>query len=131
MKHWSGGYLGLPYLDQGRTLAGIDCWGLCFLVMAAHGRPVPSYAGLYASHEERREIAGLIQAAKPEWKRVQPAQELDLVSFRRGGLESHIGIVVRPGTMLHITRDKPSCLERYDAGYWAGRLTGTWRYAGH
>lgn len=127
--HWSERFLGLPYEPQGRSETGVDCWGLCFLVLPAFGRSVPSYAGLYASEQERAEIAGLIDDAKPQWQRVDQAQELDLVTFRRGGLESHIGIVVRPGQMLHVTKDKPSCIERYDTGYWANRLTGIWRHA--
>lgn len=126
--HWSDQYLGLPYAPQGRSLAGLDCFGLAWLVLNAFGRPVPSYAGLYASEEERAEIAGLIAGAKPQWRLVERADEFDLVTFRRGALESHVGIVVRPGLMLHITKDKPSCIERYDAGYWANRLTGTWRH---
>lgn len=127
--HWSEQYLGIPYAEQGRAATGSDCWGLVCLVLPARGRPVPSYAGLYASAAERQEIAGLIEGAKPQWRRVDQAQELDLVTFRRGRLESHIGIVVRPGLMLHITQDKPSCIERYDTGYWANRLTGIWRHA--
>lgn len=130
MTHWSERYLGLPYAPQGRSLAGLDCWGLVFLVLPTFGRPVPSYAGEYASAEERQEIAGLIDGAKPQWQRVDDAQALDLVTFRRGRHESHIGIVVRHGHMLHITQDKPSCIERYDAGYWANRLTGIWRHMG-
>lgn len=128
MTHWSDQYLGLPYASQGRSLAGVDCWGLVFIVLPAFGRPVPSYAGKYASAEERQEIAGLIDGAKPQWRRVDGAEAFDLVTFRRGRHESHIGIVVRPGHMLHITQDKPSCIERYDTGYWANRLTGTWRH---
>ncbi len=129
MTHWSDEYLGLPYTPQGRSLAGLDCWGAVFLVLPAHGLPVPSYAGEYASAEERQEIAGLIDGAKPQWRRVEAAQELDLVTFRRGRHESHVGIVIKPGLMLHITQDKPSCIERYDTGYWANRLTGIWRHA--
>ena len=127
--HWSADYLGLPYAPQGRSQTGVDCFGLVWLVLNRFGLPVPSYAGEYASEEERAEIAGLIDGAKPHWQRVNAAQELDLVTFRRGGLESHVGIVVKPGRMLHVSTKAPSCIERYDTGYWANRLTGIWRHA--
>lgn len=129
MTHWSERYLGLPYAPQGRSLAGLDCWGLCWAVLPAFGLPVPSYAGEYASEQERDEIAGLINHAKPQWLRVENAEELDLVTFRRGRIDAHVGVVVRPGLMLHVTKEKPSCIERYDVGYWANRLTGIWRHA--
>jgi probable lipoprotein NlpC len=125
---WSEQYLGLPYLTQGRSTEGLDCWGLAYVVLNAFGRPVASYAGQYASEAERGEIAGLIGGAKSDWKQVQLAQEFDLVTFRRGQLDGHVGIVVRAGLMLHITKGKLSCIERYDAGYWANRLTGIWRH---
>lgn len=127
--HWSEQYLGLPYEPQGRSLAGVDCFGLCWLVLRSIGAPVPSYAGDYASPEERSEIAALISGAKPAWHKVDQAMEYDLVTFRRGMIESHIGVVVKPGLMLHITRGQPSCIEDYTTGRWANRLTGIWRHA--
>ena len=128
-SRWHEAFLGIPYEHGGRSMSASDCYGLAYLILNRSGHSLPSYAGLYASEQEREEIAGLIDGAKPQWQRVEQAQELDLVTFRRGGLESHIGIVVRAGLMLHITKDKPSCIERYDTGYWANRLTGIWRHA--
>jgi|TARA_A100001391_G_scaffold50885_1_gene30943 cell wall-associated NlpC family hydrolase len=128
MIHWSAQFVGLPYADLGRSRAGVDCWGLAWLVYDWLGIPLPTYEGGYASTEERREIAQLIEGAKSEWTRVEVPQDFDLVTIRRGLLESHIGIVVAPGRMLHVTSGKPSCLEHYSGGPWAARLTGIWRH---
>ncbi|MEP1881822.1 MAG: NlpC/P60 family protein, partial [Roseibium sp.] len=126
--HWSAHFIGLPYADLGRTHEGVDCWGLVRLALSAHDIHVPSYAGGYASTEERAEIAGLISGAKPQWQKVDAGRELDVVTFRRGRLESHIGLVVRPGVMLHVTEGQPSCLVSYLDCQWERRLTGFWRH---
>lgn len=129
-RHWSERFIGLAYADLGRTPEGVDCWGLVRLVLASQGIDVPCYSGGYASTQERAEIAGLIEGAKPSWIRSLVPQELDLVTFRRGRLESHVGIVVEPGRMLHVTSGMPSCIESYRDEYWSARLTGFWRHAG-
>ncbi|ADZ70129.1 C40 family peptidase [Polymorphum gilvum] len=128
-SHWSTDFVGLDYLDLGRTAKGVDCWGLVRLALAAHGIEVPSYAGAYGSTAERAEIAALIDGAKPDWHRVASARELDVVTFRRGRLESHCGLVVRPGLMLHVSEGKASCIESYLDDHWTRRLTGFWRHA--
>ncbi len=127
-KHWSDGFIGLPYADLGRSPDGVDCWGLARLVYASLDIELPSYADGYASTEERAEIAGLIDGAKPQWTKVDEPEAFDLVTFRRGRLESHVGIVVEPGCMLHVTSGAPSRIERYLDDQWRARLTGFWRH---
>lgn len=131
--HWSEPFLGLPHVPLGRSPAGVDCWGLVHLVYAAHGRLLPSYAGDYASIEERAEIAALIGSAKVSsaWRQVDAPEPLDVLTFRHGKSDGHVGIVVRPGRMLHAMQGKLSCIEDYTLPRWACRLTGIWRYAAH
>ncbi|WP_346915020.1 peptidoglycan endopeptidase [uncultured Roseibium sp.] len=98
------------------------------LVLGEFGVHVPSYTEGYAAVSERAEISGLINGAKTFWHPVEDPRELDVVTFRRGRLECHVGIVVRPGLMLHVTDDRPSCIELYRDEHWARRLTGFWRH---
>lgn len=128
VTHWSEQFVGLPFADLGRDRAGVDCWGLVRLALAHHGIDVPSYAGGYADAGERVEISGLINGAKPFWNQVEDPRELDVVTFRRGRLDCHVGLIVRPGFMLHVTEGLSSCVENYRDGYWARRLTGIWRH---
>lgn len=127
---WSDRYIGIPWAEHGRSRLGVDCWGLAWLVYSDLGIAVPSYVGDYADATERAEIAGLIGGAKTvdTWRMVDVAAPFDLVVFHRAGIECHVGIVVSPGLMLHVIRDRDSHLARYDSGYWSGRLTGTWRH---
>ncbi|PZR89637.1 MAG: phage tail protein [Stutzerimonas stutzeri] len=130
MTHWSTPYIGLPYLNHGRDRAGCDCWGLVVLVYReCLGIELPSYAGDYVSTDERGEIAELIAHHREvgPWQSVEDPREFDVAIFRRGPHASHAGIVVRPGSMLHVPFDQAR-IEDYRRGQWAPRLTGIYRH---
>lgn len=132
MKHWTNAYIGIPYREFGRDRDGVDCWGLPVLVYAGElGITLPTYAGAYTSVEEHEELARHIDSvtANGAWHRVdrQP-HAFDLAIFRRGRLETHVGIIVSPGLMLHVAGDDQSKLEHYNTGRWSHRLTGVYRH---
>ena len=134
MPHWSEAYVGMPYAGLGRTDAGVDCWGLVYLVYAqVLGIALPSYVDGYADWQERAEISGLIGQAKHSstWRMLdtgEPTRAYDLAVFRTGRLDTHIGVIVRPGLMLHITDQRPACIEPLEATPWRQRRSGVWRH---
>jgi cell wall-associated NlpC family hydrolase len=128
---WSNDFVGIHYVEFGRDRAGIDCWGLAKLVYAESlGIELPGYIEQYTSREERRELDALISSAavSETWTRVVQAATFDIVVFRRGHLDTHVGVVVSPGLMLHVSADHHSRLEHYHSGRWAHRLTGIYRH---
>lgn len=131
MTHWSARYLGLPHRDLGRSRTGADCWGLLRLVYSAElGVELPSYAGAYHSAAEAAEIAALIDGAEDWSDWVPVATEhapFDAALFRRGPHRSHVGIIVRPGLMLHMA-ETGARIEDYRLPRWSGRLTGLYSH---
>ncbi len=130
MMHWSTRYLGTPYLELGRSLAGVDCWGLVTVVYQMDlGIELPSYAGDYVSTDERAEISALIGQNKRvgPWQAVTEPAPYDVAVFRRGPHESHVGLVAIPGCMLHVPYDHAK-VESYLSGRWGQRLTGFYRH---
>ncbi|QND45195.1 C40 family peptidase (plasmid) [Rhizobium lusitanum] len=128
---WSNEFVGIPYVAFGRDRAGVDCWGLAKLVFAEIlGIELPSYIEQYTSQEERSELDALIGSAAGSeiWVGTVQAATFDIVVFRRGHMEAHVGIVVSPGLMLHTSADDHSRLEHYSSGRWAHRLTGIYRH---
>lgn len=128
---WSNGYVGIPYADMGRDRLGCDCWGLARLVYAERlAIKLPAYSGGYVSAEEQAEVASLIgqETATPVWRTVSPPQPFDLLLFRHGRHESHVGIFVSAGVMLHMATDDQSKIERFDQGRWAARFVGGFCY---
>lgn len=133
MTHWSRDYVGLPWKFAGRSSEGVDCWGLLWLVYReVLGIPIASYAPETTDAPEREQIASLMagELVKSPWVDIQPGQEreFDMAIFKRAGIESHVGIVVTPGRMLHITHDTESRVERFDQGRWKPKLVGLRRH---
>lgn len=133
MTHWSYAYLGIPHLDRGRDRHGCDCWGLARLVYReCLGIDLPSYAEAYVSAGEQAEVAALIaggiDAAGSPWEQVALPMPYDLVLFREGRHDSHVGIIAARGRFLHVPGHGSSCIEPLSGLTWSRRLRGIYRH---
>lgn len=130
--HWSNAYVGVPYKDKGRSLEGVDCWGVPYLVLRElAGVEVPSYTESYAGAAEVREVSALFgQLNSWPWRPVELGQEreFDVAFFRTGNCASHCGIVVKPGWMLHVLDGYHARVEEFTGGRWSLRLLGIARH---
>lgn len=128
---WSNRYVGIPFRDHGRDRAGVDCWGLAWLIYRDElGITLPDYLG-YASAEEQEEVSALFlgAAASPLWVPVTgQAQPFDIALFRRGRLTTHLGVVVRPGLMIHVEGEDHAKLAGHCVGAWGRILAGHYRH---
>lgn len=130
-RSWTRDYIGLPFMPDGRDRAGIDCWGLvCLVYREQLDIELPSYSGVYteASREALRIVAGQYQSWRQNWEPVDFPRALDVVLFRIGGLNAHVGIVIDRRHMLHILSGIDSCIEAYAGLIWRDRLQGFYRW---
>jgi len=123
-------FVGLPYVSRGRGPA-YDCWGLVTLVyreMAA--TDLPSFAEAYTTAEDRDEVATLIAGHLAPWIEIPPGDErvLDCVLMSEGRALRHIGVVVKPGFLLHVASGHESRIERYHDSTFKRRVKGFFRY---
>lgn len=126
-------YIGLTWKSHGRTRDGIDCWGLVVLVyLEQFGKKIPSYSGAYASAEEIKEVASLIQHQRSTWRQIQLPEIGDVVLLRYpvSTKASHTGVYVGDGMMLHIRKGANACIERLGAPFWKARVEGYFRHVG-
>lgn len=124
-------YVGLPFLDRGRSLVGLDCWGLlCLVYRELRGIELPSYAEAYVTAADRAGIAALIADEISPWQPVPAGEEMpfDGVLMREGKFPRHIGLVTLPGKLLHVDRGETSRIESYRAGLLACRVVGFYRF---
>jgi cell wall-associated NlpC family hydrolase len=125
-------FVGIPYLDQGRTAAGLDCYGLVVLVYREiWGIELPSYAERYVTGADRRALAGLVSDGLCDWREIGAGDEdaFDVCLMRDGREISHVGLVVGYGRVLHVERGGLSRIERYRNGMLGARVAGFYRYA--
>jgi hypothetical protein len=125
-------FVGIPWQAKGRSLQAADCWGICYLVHAAVGNMLPSFADDYMDPADRAWNAALIDGAKPAWDRVPfgGERDLDVILMTEAGVPCHIGVVARPGLVLHAVLGKDSVIEPYTTGKLRHRIAGIYRYRG-
>lgn len=116
----------VPYLENGRTRDGWDCWGLVVEAFKLVGVDLTPYEDistkevLKAYHEIRTQVGN--------WHKVtiHEAQPWDIVHLR----PAHLGIVVRKGYMLHVMENIDTCVVCYKNPMWFSLIEGFYRHVG-
>jgi len=124
--------LGIPFAPGGRDRRGVDCWGLVRLgLRELHGIEVPEVGPYDITRRETCARLAEEQSENGLWQSVPLGRERagDVVLCELGGMPLHVGLVVAPGVMLHVTRGGHSTLASYRSGIWARRLMGIWRWS--
>lgn len=91
--HWINDYICCPYVDGGRDLNGLDCWGLIRDVLQKHyGTPVLGSFGNVTAADKKGMTLGfkqVVQAFTPS-----PPQAASVAAGFRGENLIHVGVCV-------------------------------------
>ncbi|WP_310299673.1 NlpC/P60 family protein [Rhizobium sp. BE258] len=123
-------FVGIPYVAHGRDYDGADCWGLVYLYYRdLLGTPIPSYSvEMHEREFHRRDIGPLIDAEKEKrWLQADAPSPGDCVLLRAGRYNSHVGIFLGAGKILHSEGPEPSVVARLDDMRLRSRITGYFR----
>jgi len=123
-------YFGIPDKPKGHARDGADCYGLARLIWRElRGIELPDYTGLYQDDRADAEVASIVAGTKSTlWRQVDQPEFLDLILFKVGAYDSHVGIYAEPGWMLHTVLGDHSKFARYDRLPW--RAAGFYRVIG-
>lgn len=129
---WYNKYVGTPFKEKGRTLDGFDCWGL-FKHIYANDHPgkiiLPGYEEFYDTTNDRDKLADVIfDETHKHWQSKDAGIEFDAIILRMRGVPMHVGIVTKPGHMLHCALGIGTVHERYDGTRWKDKVLGFYRY---
>ena len=108
--HWAEAYIGLPYVWNGYTRAGVYCWGLvCLVQREVFGRTLPKYP-----HGDEAAFAAGIGKLQARPVEMDEAASGDVLMMRANeiGNERHIGVFVDRAHVLHIEEGAGSLIER-------------------
>lgn len=126
-------YIRIPFKEHGRDRKGADCWGLAFILFKEElNIDLPIMDTGYENTKDKMRISELIQSHRVAWDAINIGEEkaFDIAVFRMRGQPMHIGIVVKPGLMIHCERGSGVYLTYYNReGQWDKRLEGFYRYA--
>lgn len=121
-------YIGLPYQENGRTLSGVDCWGLARLFYRQELEiDLPDYSDLYTGSWDEQ-VTRLINYHKDTWQEVQQPSVGDLCLFNIYNEPAHIGIYAGDSKFLHARDGQDSVVESLNNPLWKRRLAGYFSY---
>ena len=134
---WAGKYIGIPYEEYGRTQLGADCWGLVRMIWAEQaGLDLPEHTIDPRSGET---VASTIESHLGPWNVINPGEELQFDAVLMTGCYGkgfgmrratmHVGLVLRPGIMIHSTSNTGAAvIERYRERLIGHDIVGFYRH---
>jgi cell wall-associated NlpC family hydrolase len=130
MYKWVKKYVGIPFVSNGRTLAGCDCYGLVRLVLRnEYGIDLPELSDNYADALNVKETARLFAENLPvlAGQKIPAPQERAVVIITEHGVPAHVGIVAGGGYVLHTGIKTGSICQRETHPGLRGRIEGYYR----
>jgi len=121
---WTDKYVGIPYVDGGRAMDGVDCLGLLVMVFKERHNIAFPDPQCNAPEALRR---GEAETQKKRFRCVQVAEEGDVVLVRVKGRPLHIGYALNHFAMLHADHALGVCVEDFTAPRWSARVEGIYR----
>jgi cell wall-associated NlpC family hydrolase len=136
-ESWTNDFIRIPFKEKGRTRAGADCWGSACIIYAERRNIILPMLDTYQSIKDRVTMSEIIGEESKKWHAIHKdsglEKEYDIAVFNMAGLPMHVGVVVRPGTMIHCQKGRGMVVEDYrgpdDRMQWSKRLEGFYRYA--
>lgn len=135
MMEWANRYVGIHWLDRGRSWLGCDCYGLVRLVLAEQCHiELDAHEQFYRTVKGDRDmIASTITREKclPGWRKLDAddvVQPFDVSLFVVGGLPIHCAVMISRELMLHVRAGADAVIESIRRPYWRSRREGVYRH---
>lgn len=127
---WWNKYIGTPFEERGRGPDGYDCWGLARLIMKQEKNiDLPCLSEIYEKTTDHILISdAVLREQKIGWKEITRPAAFDFIVMRQMGVPMHIGVVTKPGYMIHCERGIDAVHVKYNSLRWEKRIEGFFRY---
>lgn len=127
-------YIGIPFVDGGRAISGLDCWGLVKLIYKnEYNIELPDY---YCSCNSYAMVGSLMANEKNKyWERVENPKEGNIITFEGLVPEleyaiTHVGIVINDTHFIHAIQDIGVSAKHLHRGFWSERIEGFYQWKG-
>jgi cell wall-associated NlpC family hydrolase len=124
-------YLGIPYQHHGRSLSGLDCYGLILEIFKDQGVELWDIHNEYDQEWSWKGKDLFIENYAREWERVTDFCFMDVVCFKNGkNVVNHAGVYLRMGKFIHAVK-AGVVVSRLTDRQWQERYVGCYRYKTH
>jgi cell wall-associated NlpC family hydrolase len=130
MYKWVKKYIGIPFVSNGRTHSGCDCYGLVRLVLRnEYGINLPELSDDYSSALNIDETEKLFAQKLPVLavEKIPEPEEKAVAVITESGRPVHIGIAAGSGFILHTGSKTGSVCQRAAHPGLRGRIEGYYR----
>ena len=130
MYEWVKKYIGIPFVSNGRSIDGCDCYGLVRLVLRnEYGVNLPELSDNYADALNIKETARLFTENLPvlAGEKIDAPEEKAVAVITERGAAAHIGIAAGGGYILHTGVKTGSVCQRETHPGLQGRIEGYYR----
>ena len=130
MYEWVKKYIGIPFVTNGRTQQGCDCYGLVRMVLHnEYGIELPELSDDYKNALNVEETSRLFADNIPVLaaKKINNPEEKAVVIITEHGAPAHIGIAAGNGFILHTGVKTGSVCQRESHPGIRSRIEGYYR----
>jgi len=112
---WVKKYVGIPFISNGRSMDGCDCYGLVRMVLKnEYGITLPDLSDNYSNALNVAETQKLFEKQVPVLtaSRILEPEEKAIILLTEGGKFCHIGVHAGIGYILHTKNNTGSVCQR-------------------
>lgn len=121
-------FLGVPYRHMGRSIRGLDCYGLIVKIYERLGIRLFEVIGNYSTGSITERNLFIVNYHK-QWMRVKTPDLFDVVLIRSSGnIVDHAGVYIGEGKFIHTSR-AGTVIARLSA--WQNKIEGFYRFNGN
>ncbi|NIU01077.1 MAG: hypothetical protein GWN01_09175 [Nitrosopumilaceae archaeon] len=124
--------LDTPFVEQGRSFDGLDCWGLVYLAYKhILNIELPTYINDYEIKDVRGtdRLGCLIRnRMQNSWYLISTPKPMDVALFRIVGRPVHVALLIDKRRALHAESKVGTFIEHLNSPMWSKRLDGIYRY---
>jgi cell wall-associated NlpC family hydrolase len=122
-------YLGIPYKHMGRTVDGLDCWGLVKMIYLDLLRV--ELLDIGEEYPEDWSWKGkdlFMENYQKQWERVERPLPIDVVLLNNGtGVANHAGVMLNDRNFIHCIK-AGVVVNRVTEKLWKTKVAGFFRY---
>lgn len=127
---WWTKYMEIPFLEKGRSIDGVDCWGLVGLIYQNElGIELPDYLNYYETTNDRDILAQTIRDERNQhWESPDDKKEFDVIILNMRGVPMHVGVITKHNHMIHCAKGIGTVHENYTTARWKHKVMGVARW---